>query len=72
MHHPYSNAYKDGRVCWSGYHDLPIEQIPMMFLSTSNNSYLNGQTLDLFKRYSGKNFSDRQLQPTNMVVEDRY
>lgn len=45
-HYPYSNVHSDGRVCWSGYHNLPIDQIPNIFLSTANNGHLNNQTLN--------------------------
>ncbi|HCG4535992.1 TPA: hypothetical protein NJY08_004842 [Salmonella enterica subsp. enterica serovar Typhi str. AG3] len=68
--YPYSNVYSDGKVCWGGYHSLPIDQIPLMFLSTPNNSHLNGETLDLFKKYEGKVFSDRILQHTNLSLEE--
>lgn len=68
--YPYSNVHYSGSVCWSGWRELPIEQIPMMFLSTTNNSHLNPDTLSLFKMYQNKNFSDKKLIPLNQTLED--
>ncbi len=68
--YPYSNVFSDGRVCWSGWHELPIDQIPMMFLSTSNNSHLNEDTLSLFQKYENKNYSDRNLKFLQQTIED--
>lgn len=69
-HYPYSNVYSNGKICWSGWHELPIDQIPMMFLSTSNNSHLNKDTLSLFQRNQNKNFNDRNLKPMQLTIED--
>ncbi len=60
--YPYSNVHNSGKICWSGYSDLEIDQIPMMFLSTSNNSHLNDDTYELFKTYQGKTFPDNKLK----------
>lgn len=69
FHYPYSNVYDNGSVCWGGYFDLPIDQIPSMFLSTPNNNHLNENTLELFKKYEGKAFNDRSLKPYNVELE---
>jgi len=69
-HYPYSNVFTDGRVCWSGWDELPIDQIPLMFLSTSNNSHLNEDTLSLFQKYQNKNFNDRNLKPMQLTIEN--
>ncbi|MBM7607265.1 hypothetical protein JOD29_000502 [Lysinibacillus composti] len=69
-HYPYSNVYKSGAVCWSGFRELPIDQIPLMFLSTPNNNHLNDNTLSLFEKYKGKNFPDTRLIEMNAKVED--
>ncbi|MFY0520583.1 hypothetical protein ACOMCU_22540 [Lysinibacillus sp. UGB7] len=70
FHYPYSNVYSNGRVCWSGWDNLPIDQMPMMFLSTSNNSHLNSETLSLFKKYQNKNYPDKVLMPMSQQIED--
>lgn len=69
-HYPYSNVFSNGRVCWSKWDELPIDQIPMMFLSTSNNSHLNKDTLSLFQKYQNKNFNDRNLKPMQLTIEN--
>lgn len=68
--YPYSNVFDNGDVCWSSWSEVPIDQIPMMFLSTANNSHLNSNTLELFKKYQGKNFPDTQLKPIHQTVYD--
>lgn len=68
--YPFSNVHPSGKVCWSGWNDLPIDQIPMMFLNTTNNSHLNSDTLSLFKMYQNKNYPDKNLKPLNQTIED--
>ncbi|QPA61242.1 hypothetical protein [Lysinibacillus sphaericus] len=67
--YPYSNVYDSGKVCW---HVMDrntiislkeIEMLPMMFLSTPNNSHLNSKTLNLYLKYQGKDFDDSELEP---------
>lgn len=67
--YPYSNVYASGKVCWNAYvENTPIsmkeiEMLPMLFLSTPNNSHLNKMTLDLFKKNEGVDFNDDDLIP---------
>lgn len=63
--YPYSNVFGNGRVCWGGYRDLkmPLNQVANIFLSTSNNSHLKGNVLDLFKANENKPFEDDMLEP---------
>jgi hypothetical protein len=72
FHYPFSNVYSSGSVCWSGYHDLDIDTIPMMFLSAPNNSHLNDNTLELFKKLENKNFNDKLLTSRLEILEDWY
>lgn len=67
--YPYSNVFGSGQVCWHVMEkNAPIslkeiEMLPMMFLSTPNNSHLNSETLNLYLKYQGKDFDDSELKP---------
>lgn len=67
--YPYSNVFGNGQVCWTVMERnsvitlKEIEMLPMMFLSTPNNSHLNSETLNLYLKYQGKDFDDTELKP---------
>lgn len=65
--YPYSNVFENGNVCWSGYKETninsksDIEMLPLMFLSTTNNTHLNSKVRELFESNSGKDFNSEDL-----------
>ncbi|MER2005840.1 MAG: hypothetical protein ABS939_00190 [Psychrobacillus sp.] len=74
--YPFSNVHGSGSVCWSGYSQVEIksakdiEMLPLMFLSTTNNTHLNGDVRNLFSKLSGKDFLDESLEVTNFKLKN--
>lgn len=74
--YPYSNVYETGNVCWSGYSGTiinsktDIEMLPLMFLSTTNNTHLNSNVRELFESNSGTDFNSEDLARTSFKLKD--
>lgn len=67
--YPFSNVFKDGKVCWSDYHDLAIDTIPTFFLSAPNNSHLGNNTYELYQEFQNKDFNEDLLEPLGFTLE---
>lgn len=74
--YPFSNVYENGNVCWSGYSEVEIksvkdiEMLPLMFLSTTNNTHLNNKVRELFAELSGKEFPEEMLAGNYKKLKD--
>lgn len=74
--YPYSNVYETGGVCWSGYREIEIksmkdiEMLPLMFLSTVNNSHMRSNVRELFQKFSGVDFDDCNLGLPKYKLKD--